>query len=576
MGYEHVGRLYKKRGGMGRHARTPWVSRQFALNSEGLLMYFDADNVDKTPRGSLHLPRSEAVLSTVEDASDDAPTRHMLIITHIQGQRWKLCAETTQDLAVWRDKLSKWCRQGRGYQEEDGRKVDGSREVATANGVAAAAPKVLAKPQSAAAMLLRPAKNPPARPGGARQLNRQASRRNSQSKVGKELATRAPSGEVAKALVVVNLSALVAWTAATWAASIAVVLLVNAYVAALVVRGFDQAPPASETLVSLIVPPARLPTLDAPPRRSTGDALGRRSKSPHAAAGKAAARAPGGKVVAGATGLREVAFDEQGGPPGTWSVAPGSTFKIRQVGYAKSKRKAPSEDAFFQVVSVDLFDTDARVNRMSDHVSFALPTVKSPDPDVPSLFVVNAQIPSETGPLRVKLDADGHGYQVLICMQLTERTRRELELLAAGGDVEIPERRANALKLLKTYCRVAPDEPQLSPKDRGRFKVLAQIRNIDEVSIPNFAKGYNGKPALIAKTGMLTRSADRSLLEMDVNVHAFGYLARSGLQSIYREFQTFILSIGFVIEGRDDSELPEVCLTALDLNHLNWTMAVPL
>merc|ERR1712147_264795 len=106
----------------------------------------------------------------------------------------------------------------------------------------------------------------------------------------------------------------------------------------------------------------------------------------------------------------------------------------------------------------------------------------SPDADVPALYVVNAMIPSETGPMRVRVDADGHGYQMVICMQLTEETCADLEALAAppadGARAVAPERRA-ALELLKMYCRVAPTEGQLDAKERGRFKVLAQIRNID-------------------------------------------------------------------------------------------------
>ena len=40
-----------------------------------------------------------------------------------------------------------------------------------------------------------------------------------------------------------------------------------------------------------------------------------------------------------------------------------------------------------------------------------------------------------------------------------------------------------------------------------------------------------------------------SYLNMDINVHAFGYMARSGLQSIFRDFQDFILSVGFTVES---------------------------
>ena len=105
--------------------------------------------------------------------------------------------------------------------------------------------------------------------------------------------------------------------------------------------------------------------------------------------------------------------------------------------------------------------------------------------------------------------------------------------------------------------------------------MLAQIRNIDEVNIPSFAKGYNGKPALINKTGKLTRSGN-AWFNMDINVHAFGYMARSGLQSIFRDFQDFILTVGFVLEGRADSELPECMLASFDLNHVDYNMATVL
>ena len=52
-------------------------------------------------------------------------------------------------------------------------------------------------------------------------------------------------------------------------------------------------------------------------------------------------------------------------------------------------------------------------------------------------------------------------------------------------------------------------------------------------------------------------------------------MARSGLQSIFRDFQDFILSIGFTIESRADDELPEVMLGCFDLNHVDYNAAVP-
>lgn len=609
--YEHVGRLYKKRGGMGRRAKSPWVSRTFALSPGGVLEYYDTGNLRPPSRGSLNLVRAEAVVTSVEDfGGDDTPTKHMMIITHIQGQRWKLCAESLEDLAEWREKLAKYSRSSNRHGIPVGRPK-----------TMLASPKNEERWEKGASSALRPVQQQQQQPQQSpRQQSQQrlqsprpstarrtatpssASRKTHSSKVTKEtVGGSVDLGEVVRALVVVNFGGLVAWTSSGSAAGFAVAaVLVNAYVVALVARSFDQAPPTSETLVSLIVPPARLPPFvssGSMSRSASDGALCEDDASSLASMSLRSMTPSTTKRVAGATGLREVPFADAGGPPGTWSVAPADTMKLRQRGYAKSKRKAPSGNAFFEVVSIDLFDTETRVDKMSEHVAFPSPAVISPDSEVPSTFVVNAQVPSETGPLRVKLDADGHGYQVVICMQMTRQTREDLLALATdaedcddddaddsgsgerSGDKQKGEdgtrrQRMNALKLLKSFCRNAPNEPQLAPKERGRFKVLAQVRNIDEVAIPNFAKGYNGKPALIAKTGTLTRGHD--LLEMDINIHAFGYLARAGLQSIYRDFQEFILSIGFVIEGRDDKELPEVLLSACDLNHCNWTMAAPL
>lgn len=479
--YEHVGRLYKKRGGLGRHAKSPWVPRTFALAHDGVLEYFDGES-RKTPRGTLNLPRAEAHLSTELDLNDEAPTKHMIIITHIQGQRWKLCAESADDLAAWIEKMAKFCRSrvvqplqpaSRSKAEIEARSqslsADEGRKTPTFAAISTASDDATNGRQAAASAH--------ARPTGIR-----TERRKSQSKVTKETTSRTlPIWDVAKALAVVNLAALAAWTSSSWPAAVAAAVLVNGYVAALIARSVDQAPPPMETLVSLIVPPARLPLFlrDASTvTRSASDntlSLEEESMSlPAASSIPKQQRIDDTRdlgVVVGAAGLREVQFDVDGGPPGTWSVAPASTFKIRQPGYAKSKRKAPSDKAFFEVVAVDLFDTDARVGRIFEQVVLPVPAFESPDPDVPSLFVVNAQIPSETGPIRVKLDADGHGYQVVLCMQMTLQTRDELLALADGRADDVPKPRANGLNLLKSFCRLAPDEPQLAPKERGRFKV---------------------------------------------------------------------------------------------------------
>jgi hypothetical protein len=103
-----VGRLFKKRGGLGRHAKHPWQPRTFTLTVDGVLSYFDSDILEK-PRQCLNLPRVAAFLVSSDESPEDAPTDFMMIVCHTQGQRWKLCAETAEHLELWREEIEKHC-----------------------------------------------------------------------------------------------------------------------------------------------------------------------------------------------------------------------------------------------------------------------------------------------------------------------------------------------------------------------------------------------------------------------------------------------------------------------------------
>jgi hypothetical protein len=59
---------------------------------------------------------------------------------------------------------------------------------------------------------------------------------------------------------------------------------------------------------------------------------------------------------------------------------------------------------------------------------------------------------------------------------------------------------------------------------------------------------------LIRSTLSMYRGAN--YLEMDINIHNFGSVARSGLQMI--DFHKMAMNWGFCIESRDDDEMPEV------------------
>lgn len=505
------GVLHKKRGGMGRHRSSPYVRRYFELTSDGILSYWDEAEKRKglAARNNLNLLSSRAVLAVVNtDPSGGAPSSKVLAIAHEQGGARWKLAADSDDA---RDAWRKAL--------EPFCRASAPRPSADVRAVVPDLPPDLAQ-----------------------------TRRKTLARISR---AQGDAGATVVALCAFSLfvSVVSVFLCRGGAFAMSVLVLVHGYALVLLTRRgvLDPNPQTSvlkvaeETLTPL---PAGIDT-------------DKRDK---------------GKRIAGCT-IAESDFDSTGGgPPATWSRAPGSTFRVRQVGYSKHGKKAKSQEAFYEAVSVDMYDTASRIPCLADKLELPTPERLSPDPAIPSLFVVVAHIPSETGPMSVQPDADGHGYQMCIVFQLTERTVHDLQSLKEGGTCA----REASLKLLKRWCTLAPEEPFAERKEFGRFKVLAQVRNIDDVSIPSFAKRYNGKPALIRKTGQLYRCGpSKSYLNMDINVHAFGYMARSGLQSIFRDFQDFILSVGFTIESRENEELPECILGCFDLNHVDYNSAVP-
>ena len=72
--------------------------------------------------------------------------------------------------------------------------------------------------------------------------------------------------------------------------------------------------------------------------------------------------------------------------------------------------------------------------------------------------------------------------------------------------------------------------------------------------MPKFIQGYNGKPALVTKSGTFTRRDN--YIEYTINVNMWAYLAKKGLFALIPTFPDFIFNVGFTIEARNDEEMP--------------------
>lgn len=233
-------------------------------------------------------------------------------------------------------------------------------------------------------------------------------------------------------------------------------------------------------------------------------------------------------------------------------------FKVRMgPNYKKTGRKEASLDSLFDLYSVDLVRSDARIKESGG--VFKMPDIPgitdepTGHPSVPPMFVVNCGIPSEEPSVFGSSD-DGVSFISIFYFVISEETKRQLKDL---------DNASPAVKLFAEWCRRAEDEAAF----RGRFKAMCILDDIKNLGLPSFISNYNGKPVLINKSGTFYRR--KNYIEMNINVHIFAFIARKALYSLQPKFPKMVLNVGFVIEGRDDSELPECMFGSARLMHMD-------
>ena len=82
--------------------------------------------------------------------------------------------------------------------------------------------------------------------------------------------------------------------------------------------------------------------------------------------------------------------------------------------------------------------------------------------------------------------------------------------------------------------------------------------------MPSAVTSWNAKPVLIRRTGTIVRGPN--YLEMDIHVHKFANLAKQSIFLISSRCGLMFMQIGFVVEGRDNDELPEALFACVGVN----------
>ncbi len=254
--------------------------------------------------------------------------------------------------------------------------------------------------------------------------------------------------------------------------------------------------------------------------------------------------------------------------------APSSIIQVRGAGYLADKKKVPSPMSLYELVAVDGFDSD--VHMLDVGTRFELPEVKCDYKEAlwraPNILVISFALP--TSAPTIGKSSDGKGYIVVGYYVMREETRKVLEIIS-NSDLddadqerklkdlfpdECDMQRINGIRLWEKWCRCAPTDQEM----QKRLKFIPRGENLKEIGVPSWICKYNGKPMLIKRPGLTNFvywHPDKNMMEIDVNMHPLPYLFRQAMTYLKEHyFPQIIMTFAFIIEGRDQDELPEVIL----------------
>ena len=292
-----------------------------------------------------------------------------------------------------------------------------------------------------------------------------------------------------------------------------------------------------------------------------------------------------GNTTVQVTKVEDPNINKNGDALPSWVPISSQIMDVRSHGYLTTKKKIPSPGELYECVAVDCFVSNTRFPEIAPRVRLppgvnfnggddsTMGSSKEQQPwKSPDVFIVSIAIPTEAPRFGQSTD-DGPGLTIVGYFKMKDETRKILRRITAPGydpsntddtldtEMDVQKRIVNGVRLWERYCREAPNDPTF----QARFK-LTPSANLEELGCPSYISKYNGKPVLIKRnqvTGFFNDYPSLNVMEFDISLHPFPYLFKQAMSYIKDYFDKTVASFGFVIEGRNDDELPEMVIGAL-------------
>jgi len=241
-----------------------------------------------------------------------------------------------------------------------------------------------------------------------------------------------------------------------------------------------------------------------------------------------------------------------------WNDHPATEFNVRAAGYSTHGQKEPSKTSLYSCVGADVLK-GANVGELLRHKrcsDFKWWKDANSDWDVawgvPRLLVVNMMMPIHSP---MGFTKKPPGATLVAYFQLTA---------AACADLESGQ----PCPQMRLWQRIVKEGK--STRGATSFKAIGQLPERSLAELPKMLHSYNGKPVLVTDSATFVKDLLPEILEVDVDVGKWAFLARQTLYSYQGLLAKHAFHVGYLVEGRTEEELPErmlgcFCISGADL-----------